>query len=646
MGCAASSIEKDEKVQACKKRKRLMKQLVGLREEFADAQFGYLKALKNTGVTLRQFTESESLELENTTYGLGLPPSPPAPLPPSPPPPPPFSPDLMKSSDNNKKEESTQESMEIEEVEDGSTPPPSILSSSMDYWDPFRNLSPTHPTTCETVELVEEENWAETRSEFEDEDMEGKDVLNEEDDVVNEEDDVVGNFALQEKHRAAEFVDDNSSMVSWHTKDTGDMTMVAWRRKKTLEGVFKELDDYFLKASACWKDIAVLVDITKGDSSLPQHFNENKRKRNNSTKVFSALSWTWASKSLQLSRDPAELSGSNEPCKPGGHCITIGKLYAAEQRLYKTLREEKGVSIEFEKKSELLVKQEDENYDWTKTDKTRSSVENLDTEIRRLQHSIHMTCSSILQMIDEELYPQLSALTSGLMHLWGTMYECHKMQNHISQHLNHIIEDQSMDFTSENRRQATVQLEAEVTWWYTSFCKLAKSQREYARVLFQWIQLTDCLVNDQQKSDHRSAVYRFCEEWQLVSDRLPDKVASEAIKNFLSTIQSITLQQAEELNLHKRSEKLERRLQKELSSLTEMEKKLATEGSFSPSNLSPRHPLSIKCAKTEALQNRADSEKSTYLNSVHVTKTMTINNLKTSRISSIDGFFRSFCSGF
>ncbi|KAJ4937444.1 hypothetical protein NE237_016353 [Protea cynaroides] len=57
----------------------------------------YLQALKNTSITLRQFTEAKTLELEDTPFGLGAPPSPP-PLPPSPPPPPPppFSPNLRK----------------------------------------------------------------------------------------------------------------------------------------------------------------------------------------------------------------------------------------------------------------------------------------------------------------------------------------------------------------------------------------------------------------------------------------------------------------------------------------------------------------------------------------------------------------------
>lgn len=69
--------------------------------------------------------------------------------------------------------------------------------------------------------------------------------------------------------------------------------------------------------------------------------------------------------------------------------------------------------LELEKKSLLLLKQEEENHDWTKTEKTRSIVEGLDTDIRRLQHSIRITCSSILELIAMELHPQLVALTSG-----------------------------------------------------------------------------------------------------------------------------------------------------------------------------------------------------------------------------------------
>lgn len=69
--------------------------------------------------------------------------------------------------------------------------------------------------------------------------------------------------------------------------------------------------------------------------------------------------------------------------------------------------------MEHEKKSMILQKHEEENHDWTKTEKILLSVDSLEVDIRRLQHSISETRSSILNLIDEELYPQLAMLISG-----------------------------------------------------------------------------------------------------------------------------------------------------------------------------------------------------------------------------------------
>uniref|UniRef100_A0A5B7B8N2 DUF632 domain-containing protein n=1 Tax=Davidia involucrata TaxID=16924 RepID=A0A5B7B8N2_DAVIN len=639
MGCVASRIDQEERVRICKERKRLMKQLVGFRGEFADAQMAYLRALKNTGVTLRQFTESESLELETTPFGLALPPSPPPPLPPSPPPPPIFSPDLRKFENNQKVEVAQEEIIEIDEDNSCTPPPPPIPSSSWEFWDPFGPSSPHCQKKSETVEQVEEENWAETNTEFEEEDQEEEVVTNK---VVN---------VISEKPKTVELIDDNSSMVSWYTKDTTDIPMVVWRSKKTLAGIVKELDDYFLKGSAGGKNISILMDINAGDTNLWQNSKENKRKRCNSAKVFSSLTWSWSSKSLQFTRDAVESCGPSEPCGLGAHCITLAKLFVEEQRLYKEVKDEEVTRLEHQRKSLLLQKQEDEDYDWTKTEKTRLSVETLQSDIICLQQSISRICSSISKLIDEELHPQLIALTSGLMHMWRTMYECHQVQNHISQQVNHLTNQQSMDPTTNYHRQAAAQLKTEVSSWYNSFCELMKSQREYVTALSRWIQLTDCLVDDCQRSASSSLVHTLCEEWQLALDKLPDKAVSEAIKNLLSGINSIVLQQEEELNLQKKSGKLEKKLLSEFNSLAEMEIKL--EGIFAIEHphtvLSPKHPLSVKRAKIEVLKKRVDDEKARYLNSVKVTQAMILNNLKTSLpniFQALMGFSNAYTQSF
>ncbi|XP_010516619.1 PREDICTED: uncharacterized protein LOC104792223 isoform X1 [Camelina sativa] len=654
MGCAASSIDNEEKVLVCRQRKRLMKKLLGFRGEFADAQLAYLRALRNTGVTLGQFTESETLELENTSYGLSfpLPPSPPPTLPPSPPPPPPFSPDLRNPDTRHELVDDEEEgAADIDGGNDGSgaTPPPP-LPNSWNIWNPFDSLElDNHPNgdnvvtqtvlkKKQQVQQAEEENWAETKSQFEEEDEQqeaGDDCL----DLSVHQIEAIGGCDTKKprrlKFKLGEVMDDNSSMTSCSGKSLQNTRVTDCRIRKTLEGIIRELDDYFLKASGCEKEIAVIIDINSRDTVDPFRYQETRSKRSSSAKVFSALSWSWSSKSLQLGKDTTT-SGAVEPCRPGAHCSTLEKLYKAEKKLYQLVRNKEVAKVEHERKSALLPKQDGENYDLSKMEKARLSLENLETEIQRLDDSITTTGSCMLNLINDELYPQLVALTSGLAHMWKTMLKCHQVQIHISQQLNHLPDYPSIDLSSEYKRQAVNQLETEVTCWYNSFCKLVNSQREYVKTLCTWIQLTDRLSNEEnQRSSLPVAARKLCKEWQLVFEKLPDKVASEAIKSFLMSIKSVIHQQAEEYNLRRKCNKLERRLEKEQISLAEIERRLEgisamEEEELSSTSLGSKHPLSIKQAKIEALRKRVDIEKAKYLNSVEVSKRMTLDNLKSS----------------
>lgn len=600
-----------------------MKQLLRYRKEFADAQIAYLRSLRNTGVTLRQFTEPESLEIEETNSGVGFPPSPPPPLPPSPPPPPTFSPDLRKFEDKaHETESAVEEIIEIDE-ESGHTPPPPVPSSSWEYWDVFGSASVHCEKSSGTVEQGEEENWEDTNTEFIEDDEE-----EDEEETVFAVDEV---DLLPTKQQNTEFVDDNSSMMSWHTKDTADMAMVVWRGKKSLPGIIKDLDEYFLKASAVVKDIAVFIDINAGGTFLYQSIKENMRKRSNSAKVFSALNWTWSSKSLQSTRETGDIFGSGEPCKPGAHCITLERLYSEEQQLYKDVKEVETAKVEYGRKSLLLQKQ-DEEHDWTKAEKTRSTFESLESQISSLQESIGRSSSTILTFINKELHPQLITLASGLMHMWQTMHNSHQVQNHISQQLNHLTDQQTVEPTTESQRQAAGQLQTEVTSWYDSFCKLVKYQREYVRTLCKWTELTNYIEGAHSRQSESSTVHALSEKWQQALDNLPDKMVSEAIKCLLSAVHSIILQQQQEWDLRKRYEKLGRKLERELTFLAEVEMKFAGSLSVEDANsvAASKHPLTVRRAKVEALMSLVDDEKAKYFNSVKTTRAMILSNLQTS----------------
>lgn len=108
--------------------------------------------------------------------------------------------------------------------------------------------------------------------------------------------------------------------------------------------------------------------------------------------------------------------------------------------------------------------------------------------------------------------------------MWKTMYEAHQVQYQISLRLIRLHDNPSTEISTDSRCRATAQLETEVTYWYNSFCKLTKSQRDYVRTLSRWIQLTNRLEDDHQHGGYSSVIRSLCESWQLVVDRLPDKV--------------------------------------------------------------------------------------------------------------------------
>ncbi|XP_074296269.1 protein ALTERED PHOSPHATE STARVATION RESPONSE 1-like [Silene latifolia] len=608
MGCVVSRVDREERVVICKERKRVMKQLLGLRAEFANAILSYLRALKNTGGTLKQFTESELLELDSI-----LPPSPPLPLPPSPPLPPPIdSPDLRKIKGKQHVREAEEDIIEVNE-ENCCTPPPPPLETAWDLCDLLDTSSIQHELDGIMVEDGDEENWAETKSQFEEE-AQGH---------------TIPDNALERKSLNEDSVENDLAMRgSGQTKETVNTAMVVWRRKKTLPSIVKELDDYFLKASTGAKEIAVLVDLGSRNASLHRDIRETRGKGNNSTRSLNSLSWNWSSKTPHLTQDEQALI---EPCKAGAHCITLEKLYAEEQILYKAVRDEEVAKLDHRRKSLSLQKYENENADLNKIDKTQSAVESLQSDIVRLQELERRACSSILTLIDEQLHPQLVSLLSGVIHMWRTMFECHQVQSHICQQIQHLSSNQSMEPTTEYHREATVQLESEVKFWFNSFCRLAKSQRDYMNALFRWVQLTDCLVDDNSRNRHSSMVRDLCQRWLTALDRLPEKVVSDAIKSFLSVIRSIILQQEEECIMKKKSDRLERRLHKEINSLLEMEKKHEESVGLedADSSLYPKHPLYIKRAKTEALRNRYENEKGKYASAIQVSRAMTLKNLQT-----------------
>ncbi|CAA6668088.1 unnamed protein product [Spirodela intermedia] len=551
MGCVYSRVEREEAVRRCRERRRLMKHLVGCRARFAAAHLAYLQSLRNTGATLRQFAEADSsiapgdAASVTTTGGRRIRP------PPSPPPLPPSPPPLPPFSPRKKPEDSHSLPVDGESAESRRRRPSGTRATATRPDCRRRRRSTVQPGACGTPSTPRRPNWR------------------------------------------------LRSPIRTPAPPMPPVLRLRRRRRKTGRRRRQSLT----------------TKRTSGKKTLPPPRPPLAQRRSasawnfKSAKVFSTLSWRWSLRSLPSGGPDCPPGAAINARQPGRHSTTLDRLFAEEQKLYKEVKEEETRKLEFGKKVALLRKQEARGQDWTITARTRLSMEELQTEIVSLQESIGRTCSSISKLRDEELHPQLVELCSGFMEMWRTMYQCHQVQNHIAQQMNHLHGLSAAEPTTESHIQAASQLETEVDTWHSSLHGLLRAQREYAHTLnhFQW-------------SVGPSRIFRLCEEWQLALDRLPEKVPAEAIKSFISIVQSISSQLAEEHRHQKRSSRLEKRLMRELDSWMMMVMLVVAQPP----------PESARRAKMAARRRRAEEEKTKYLSSVSQSRAMMINNLQTS----------------
>lgn len=234
------------------------------------------------------------------------------------------------------------------------------------------------------------------------------------------------------------------------------------------------------------------------------------------------------------------------------------------------------------------------------------------------------------------------------------MHQYHEVQNNIVQQVRGLVNRSAKgDSTSELHRQATRDLESAVSSWHSSFCRLIKFQRDFIRSVQGWFKLTLLPVSNDNVNGNveHSDAYAFCDEWKLSLDRVPDTVASEAIKSFINVVHVISVKQSEELKIKKRTENVSKELEKKASSLRNIERKfyhsysmvgvgLPDTGPDNGQGLDARDPLAEKKSELAACQRRVEDEMVKHAKAVELTRAMTLNNLQTG----LPGVFQALTS--
>lgn len=245
------------------------------------------------------------------------------------------------------------------------------------------------------------------------------------------------------------------------------------------------------------------------------------------------------------------------------------------------------------------------------------------------------------------------------------MNQFHDVQNDIVQQVRGLMNRSGKGETSELHRQATRHLESAVSAWHSSFCRLIKYQRDYISSIHGWLKLTLLHVSNDSTTGSTdpslsvqasSDLFTFCDEWKLALNQLPDTVASEAIKSFVNIIHAISVKQAEELKIKKRTDVASKELEKKASSVRNIEKKFyhsySMVGVGPPDNGSgggqvfdARDPLAEKKLELAACQRRVEDELLKHGKAAEVTRAMTLNNIQTGLpgvFQAMTGFSSSF----
>ncbi|KAJ8565565.1 hypothetical protein K7X08_008141 [Anisodus acutangulus] len=449
--------------------------------------------------------------------------------------------------------------------------------------------------------------------------------------------------------------DGGSSSMSWGNGN-GKVEMVSDRsmvvRHKDLAEIVAAIKEYFDKTASAGEQVSEMLET--GRAQLDRSFKQLKKTVYHSSGVFSTISSTWSSKpplAVKYRFEPSSIDGGGQKSL----CSTLERLLAWEKKLYQEVKAREGVKIEHEKKLATLQSQEGRGDDEAKLDKTKASINRLQSLMVVTSQAVSTTSSAIIGLRDSDLVPQLVELCHGFMYMWKSMNQFHEVQNDIVQQVRGLINRATKgQSTSDLHRQATRDLESAVSAWHSSFCRLIKFQRDFIRSLHGWFKLTLVSVNTEPTTNGNrdfSDSFMFCDEWKLALDRIPDTVASEAIKSFINVVHSIYVKQTEELKIKKRTESASKELEKKASSVRSIERKYYNSYSMvgiglpeiGPDNgnvLDTRDPLAEKKAELAASQRRVEDEMVKHSKAVDVTRAMTLNNIQTG----LPGVFQAMTS--
>eukprot|EP00249_Psilotum_nudum_P003900 c17400_g2_i1 orf=314-2680(+) len=427
-------------------------------------------------------------------------------------------------------------------------------------------------------------------------------------------------------------------------KELAIFTTCGW---KNFVEVARQIDDQFIRAYTCGKDIAGMLEASK------VHHHPTFLESKDSVRFFNAITWHWSRKTIQILKDAGEDSDLVECGMTGSHASTLERLYAWEKKLYDEVKAGEIIRAAFDRKCQQLKSQDAKGEDPNVIDKTRAAVKSLDTQLMVALRAIHSVSLRIQKLTNEELFPQLAEILQGLINMWKIMFECHKTQKAIALEINSLENSAADEEITEAHRKATIELETELNMLQIHFNRWISSQRFYIDTLLAWLRI--CRMEPETDSKGRAMspfwtegppIFSLIKNWHQALNRLQDKEKIvDSISDFSVVIHSLQLVQLEELQ-QKRTENFVKDLGRKTLHLQNMETRyLEAPHSFDENQetdmyLALTNGIEGKSAVLYNFGSRLEEEKQKFFNAVPDRREVTLRSLK----SNLPNIFEAMAS--
>ncbi|MED6187341.1 hypothetical protein PIB30_075473 [Stylosanthes scabra] len=605
MGCSQSKLDDQESVQICKDRKRLIKQAVEQRAQFASGHIAYIQSLKRVSAAMRNYVQGdEPHQFSLDSFITPVKKTSPA-----------FISLSSKSLSPTTIEFSSNSALKVNYLRPGGNPPISVEERPqspemvrVETYSPMEQYAidddyygyPTRSSLEETIADDDNRGLRQVREaegipdleevETEQEDFVGKrnvaeertrtkeEVTVEDEEEKNRTETEIAHEVKESKGNVSERFEVSKVQTAGHVESTSHQELAAGnqeakeetpgftvyvnRRPTSMAEVIRDLDAQFTKVCNAANEFSALLEVNKAQ-------NSSISDESSASKLLNPVALFRSSSSRFLKNDSSSTwddvcGGTSDPLEEqcmfsGSHQSTLNRLYAWEKKLYEEVRSGERVRMAYEKKCLQLKNLDVKGEDPAFVDKTRAAIRDLHTQITISIHSIEAISKRIETLRDEELHPQLLELVQGMAKMWNVMAECHQMQKITLDEAKILLtgtdvrKQSGMSITDPQRLACSASnLETELRNWRSIFESWITSQRSYIHAIAGW--LLRCMRREadtsklvcSQRSSTTHPLFGLCVHWSRHLDAIQESVVLDGIDFFAAGIGSFYAQQLRE----------------------------------------------------------------------------------------------------